>query len=107
MECSGAPHDLYNHSVNALIFSDLSLPKLFFMIVISTGYATEPTTENISAHHMYQIAWSKRTDPALQNIQIMSQMYYKLYWFTVSFRNLLQKNKQKKTGDFHTYSLMI
>lgn len=89
MECSGAPHDLCNHSVNALIFSDWSLPKLFF-IIIFTGYATESTTENISARHMYQIAWSKRTDPALQDIQITSKYV-----------------TRNTVGDFYTYSIMI
>lgn len=46
MECSGAPHDLCNHSLNALIFSDWSLPNLlknpFYCF---TGYATESTTD--------------------------------------------------------------
>ncbi len=57
------------------LFSDWSLPKLFF-IIIFTGYATESTTENISARYMHQIAWSKRTDPALKDIQIISKLHY-------------------------------
>ncbi len=88
-----AHHMTYATTLYTLSFSLTEACQNSFFIIIFTGYATESTTENISARHMHQIAWSKRTDLALQDIQIISKLHYTLHWFTVSFRDLLQKKK--------------